>query len=242
MAMNLAKKLQIKPDSRILLLNAPKSFQLTDLPSGCILVDSTNDKVPCVFLFAQDSADLEAYGKRALTAVIPDGLLWIAYPKKSAGLKTDLTRDEGWVTITKAGFRPIRQIAVDDTWSALRFRPSVPESDMVEAQYNGSKAHLKPIYDQLAAIIQEFGSDIIVGPRKTYVSFARKKQFCIIQPSTKTRVDVGLKLPGKETTARLVEAGNFGSGSLTHKVSVTAVADIDEELIALLREAYDSVA
>ncbi len=113
---------------------------------------------------------------------------------------------------------------------------------MIAAQYNGSKAHLKPIYDQLATIIQEFGTDVVVAPRKTYAAFARKKQFCVIQPSTKTRVDVGLKLPGVETTARLVEPGNFGSDSVTHKVMVTAVTDIDDELITWLREAYDGVA
>ena len=242
MAMTLAKKLQIKPDSRILLLNAPFSFNLTDLPDGCSVVSYSADIVDCVILFAQDSGELDAYGEAALTAVIPECLFWIAYPKKSAGLKTDLTRDQGWSVITQAGFRPIRQIAVDETWSALRFRPTVPESDRVDAQYSGSKAHLKPIYDQLAAVIQALGADVTVGPRKTYVAFARKKQFCVIQPTTQTRLDVGLKLPRKETTVRLVAAGNFGSESLTHKVSITAVTDIDDELITWLREAYDGVA
>lgn len=242
MSMSLSKKLQIKPDSQILLLNAPFSFELSDLPTGCSIVTNSVDKVACVLLFAQDSGELEKYGAGAIAAVIPDGLLWIAYPKKSSGLLTDLTRDEGWAVIIKAGFRPIRQIAVDDTWSALRFRPSVPEPDMVEAQYSGGKAHLRPIYDKIATIVQEFGSDVTLGVRKTYVTFGRKKQFCVIKPSTKIRLDVGLKLPGKEITTRLVEAGNFGSGSVTHKVALTAVTDIDEELIAWLREAYDGVA
>ncbi|MBE2222343.1 MAG: hypothetical protein IAF02_12420 [Anaerolineae bacterium] len=240
--MTLAKKLQIKPDSQILLLNAPFDFKLTELPAGCSVVTYSDDKVACVLLFAQDKGDLEAYGEAVITAVIPDGLLWIAYPKKGSGLKTDITRDEGWQTMTKAGFRPIRQIAVDETWSALRFRPAMPESDMVEVQYSGGKEHLRPIYDQLVAIVQEFGSDVVLGPRKTYVAIARKKQFCVIQPSTQTRVDVGLKLPGRTATSRLVEAGNFGSGSVTHKVAVASVVDIDEELRAWLREAYDGMA
>lgn len=242
MAMSLVKKLQIKPNSQILLLNAPFDFELTDLPAGCSVVTFSQDKADCIFLFAQDSGDLAAYGESAVTAVTADGLLWIAYPKKSSGLKTDLTRDEGWQAITKAGFRPVRQVAVDDTWSALRFRPAVPEPDMIEAQYSGGKTHLRPIYDQLVTLIQSFGEDVTIGPRKTYVAFGRKKQFCVIKPSTKTRLDVGLKLPGETTTDRLVDAGNFGSDSITHKVSLTSADEIDDELQQWLREAYDGVA
>ncbi len=67
MAMILAKKLQINPDSQILLLNAPFDFKLTDLPDGCSTVTYSADKVACVFLFAQDSGELAAYGEAALT-------------------------------------------------------------------------------------------------------------------------------------------------------------------------------
>lgn len=242
MAMTLAEKLQIRTNSRILLLNAPAGFQLTDLPSSCTLTREAAGKFECVFLFAQNSADLAAQAPAAFNAIVPDGLFWIAYPKKSANLETDLSRDEGWVPVTQAGYRPIRQIAIDEIWSALRFRPSVPEADMVEALYSGGKAHLRPIYDKLITIIQGFGSDITVGPRKTYVALARKKQFCIIKPGSRTCVDVGLKLPGKPFTNRLLAADKMGSESVTHKIALHSETDIDADLIAWLKEAYENVA
>ena len=156
-------------------------------------------------------------------------------------MATDLTRDEGWQLTTQAGYRPIRQIAIDATWSALRFRPSVPEPDLIDAQYSGGKAHLRPIYDRLLALAQQLGPDVTVGPRKTYVALARGKQFCVLQPTTQTRLDVGLKLPDTAVTPRLVEAGNVGGGSITHKVAVTSLDDIDDELITWLKTAYEGV-
>ncbi|MFO7680162.1 MAG: DUF5655 domain-containing protein [Chloroflexota bacterium] len=242
MAKTLAEKLQIRTNSRILLLNAPAGFQLTDLPPGCTLTTEAAGKFECVFLFAQNSAELVAQAPVSLDVIIPDGLFWIAYPKKSADVETDLTRDEGWIALAEAGYRPIRQIAIDEIWSALRFRPSVPEADMVEALFSGGKAHLRPIYDKLITIIQGFGSDITVGPRKSYVALARKKQFCIIKPGSQTRVDVGLKLPGKPFTHRLQAADKMGSDSVTHKIALHSLADIDAELIAWLKEAYENVA
>ncbi len=64
------------------------------------------------------------------------------------------------------------------------------EDDLVEAQYGGPKAALRPIYDALIAKVGSFGKDVDVSPKKTYVSLRRKKQFAILQPSTATRLDV----------------------------------------------------
>ena len=76
-----------------------------------------------VQLFVRDSAELATYAPAALAAIKRDGVFWIAYPKKSARVTTDLTRDRGWAPVTAAGLRPVTQIAVDETWSALRWRP-----------------------------------------------------------------------------------------------------------------------
>lgn len=54
----------------------------------------------------------------------PDSLLWIAYPKGSSQIKTDVNRDTLWKTIEPTGWRPVRQIVLDEVWSAMRFRPS----------------------------------------------------------------------------------------------------------------------
>ena len=72
------------------------------------------------------------------------------------------------------------------------------------------------------------------------MSFARPKQFAIAQPSTRTRVDVGLRLPGGAPSERLLEAGSFGSGSITHGVALAAPGDVDGELEGWLCAAYDA--
>lgn len=51
-----------------------------------------------------------------------DGLIWICYPKTSAGYETDINRDKGWGVVQEDGYRPVSQVAVNDVWSALRFR------------------------------------------------------------------------------------------------------------------------
>ena len=58
-----------------------------------------------------------------MQAVKAGGLLWFTYPKKTAKIKADITRDTGWESVRAAGWRPVTQIAIDETWSALRLRP-----------------------------------------------------------------------------------------------------------------------
>jgi len=111
--------------------------------------------------------------------------------------------------------------------------------ELVDRQYSGKEA-LRPIYERLAALIAALGDDVEAGPRGTYVSYGRPKQFALVQPSTRTRVDVGLRLPGVAPTERLREAGSFGSGNITHRVALGAVEDVDAELEAWLREAYEA--
>ena len=109
---------------------------------------------------------------------------------------------------------------------------------MVAAQYSGPKAHLRPIYDKLVAAVSKFGGDVAVAPKKTYVSLRRSKQFGLIQPSTRTRVDVGINLPGQDPTGRLEASGSFNA-MVSHRVRLGDVADIDGDLIGWLKQAYE---
>lgn len=112
------------------------------------------------------------------------------------------------------------------------------EADLVANQYDGAKADLKPIYEAVLAAVKGFGQDVEIAPKKSYVSLRRKKQFAIVQPSTKTRVDLGLNLKGVDSTERL-QGGVVFSGMCSHKVAVTSPAEIDAEVIAWLSQAYD---
>ncbi|HVS64740.1 MAG TPA: DUF4287 domain-containing protein [Thermoanaerobaculia bacterium] len=91
------------------------------------------------------------------------------------------------------------------------------QDDLVDAQYSGPKAALRPIYDRLAAEVSRLGSDVELSPKKTYVSLRRNKQFGLIQPSTKTRVDVGINWKGKEPEGRLEASGSFNA-MVSHRV------------------------
>ena len=110
--------------------------------------------------------------------------------------------------------------------------------DLLGAQYAGTKALLKPMYDDLAKKIAKFGSDVEFSPKKSYVSLRRKKQFALIQPSTATRLDVGINLKGTAAAGRLEASGSFNA-MVSHRVRVENAKDIDAELVGWLKSAYD---
>jgi len=87
------------------------------------IAEKGGGKYDVVHVFAKDSKVLNRDAPKALKAVKPGGIVWMSYPKKSAKVETDITRDQGWDSLNEAGWRPVTQISIDDTWSALRFRP-----------------------------------------------------------------------------------------------------------------------
>ena len=109
-------------------------------------------------------------------------------------------------------------------------------ADLVSNQYQG-KESLFPIYEELIKVVKTFGQDVKITPKKTEVSLDRKKKFAVIRPSTKTRIDLGLKLKGKAVTERLENSGPFGT-MCTHRVRLTEKSQIDNELKSWLNEAY----
>lgn len=121
----LSRKLQIKPGNRVLLLNAPEGYaaSLDPLPEGATVATAARGRFDVVHLFARDSRDLARDAPKALKAVADGGVLWISYPKRSSGVETDLTRDIGWKVVEEAGWGGVAQVAIDEVWSALRFRP-----------------------------------------------------------------------------------------------------------------------
>ncbi|MAK37036.1 MAG: phosphoribosylformylglycinamidine synthase [Flavobacteriaceae bacterium] len=109
--------------------------------------------------------------------------------------------------------------------------------DLVNNQFKGKEA-LLPIYKKLLSTAQNFGKDVTVTPKKTSVSMIRGKQFALVKPATKSRIDLGLKLKDKPTTDRLENSGPFGT-MCTHRVRLEDVSQVDTELKNWLKEAYE---
>ncbi|MCO6452522.1 MAG: hypothetical protein J5I90_17210 [Caldilineales bacterium] len=126
MATSLTKKLRIQSDQRLLVLNPPTGFLSTlgDLPADVIITDQPAPGHEAVIVFVKDSTEFGQLIPQAIQSVVHDGILWVCYPKKTGAIPSDLSRDVVWEMMNDTGLRPVMQIAVDETWSALRFRPA----------------------------------------------------------------------------------------------------------------------
>jgi SAM-dependent methyltransferase len=117
----LARKLQVKPGTRVLVLDAPDAYleRLGDPAETEPRDDAAYDVVQ---VFVKDRLDVERRAAAALRALRPGGVLWFSYPKRSSKVATDLTRDHGWDVVARAGLRPVAQVSVDEVWSDVRPR------------------------------------------------------------------------------------------------------------------------
>ena len=111
-----------------------------------------------------------------------------------------------------------------------------PEKLIIKQYEN--KEQLKPIYDKIISAIRQFGNDIEVAPKNAYVSLRRKKQFALIQPSTKTRLDIGLNIKGLEPEGKLEASGSFNV-MCSHRIRTESTEDIDSMVIDWIKLAYD---
>ena len=98
---------------------------------------------------------------------------------------------------------------------------------------------MRPLYDELVKQVKAFGNDVEISPKKTYVSLRRKKQFALIQPSTKTRIDVGLNLKNIAPEGNLQAAGSWNS-MCTHRIQLAKQEDITNDVISWLKQAYET--
>jgi hypothetical protein len=122
---------------------------------------------------------------------------------------------------------------------ALEVASPRSSDDPVAHLFEGDKAGLRPLYHQLVELALSLGPDIEIAPKKANVSVRRRKQFALIQPSTKTRIDLGLILPGVEPAGRLEASGSFNA-MFTHRVKLTSPSDVDAEVEAWMEQAYDA--
>jgi len=119
-----AAKLGLKPGQAVLLIAPPPRGEalLGPLPDDATLTTDGGGPFDAVIVFVPTSATLTTHSANAVAALKPGGLLWLAYPKKTGAIQSDMVRERAWETFTAQDYRPVSQIAIDDTRSALRFR------------------------------------------------------------------------------------------------------------------------
>ena len=110
----------------------------------------------------------------------------------------------------------------------------------VEKMFSGGKAHLRPLYDKLLKLGLKTGKEAKACPCQTIVPIYRKHVFAQIKPTTQTRIDMGFALGDTKPAGRLIDTGGFAKKDrITHRIPITSMEDIDDEVKHWLKVAYD---
>jgi len=167
---------------------------------------------------------------------------WIKFIKKS-GPKTEKERREWLKTEQGLGTNYAG-------WLAERAEGKGEDGDpeaylraaegYVERMFAGPKESLRPIYEALLKLGLSIGKDVKACPCQTIVPFYRKHVFAQIKPTTQTRIDLGFALKDMKATGRLIDTGGFAKKDrITHRIAITSLADIDDEVKRWLQHAYE---
>ncbi len=115
-----------------------------------------------------------------------------------------------------------------------------PTDDKIAALFKGKKEAWRKTYDSLMAKVSKFGEDVNVAATESYVSLLKdKKKFAIVQPSSE-RLDLGIKLKGVNAEGKLEPSGSWNS-MVTHRVKISDPKELDKEVLAWLKQAYDAL-
>lgn len=119
---SLTKKLKLKPGVRAAVLNAPENY-MNELKHDSQIAEKLSGKFDWIQVFAKNKKELASFAPKAAAALKPDSLLWLAFPKGSSKIQTDLARDKGWGAIHDIDLKFITLVSVNEMWSAFAFRP-----------------------------------------------------------------------------------------------------------------------
>ena len=145
MAKSVFDKLNLKDQREILIVNAPESFEPELKALNGVAVRRKDSEVKSIafsLAFVIKQADVDSLAKKVAAKAGGDAVVWFAYPKGSSKrYKSEINRDSGWKVMGKAGFEPVRMVAIDEDWSAIRFRRAEFIKTMKrDAKYAMSKA------------------------------------------------------------------------------------------------------
>ncbi len=169
-------------------------------------------------LFKNTGKDLEAWKKIALASGFEKHGELVSFLKTTHGL------GHGYANFIVHKAKSSDAGSADD------------RSELIDNQYKG-KENLRPYYETLVTEILKFGGDVEVAPKNASVSLRRKKQFCLLEPKTKTRLEVGLNMKGVEPQGILE---SYGSNTMcSHKIRIESATDITPEVFAWIKKAYE---
>ena len=110
----------------------------------------------------------------------------------------------------------------------------------VEEMFSGKKEHLRPLYDALLELGLSVGKDVKACPCQTIVPLYRNHVFAQIKPTTQTRIDLGFALGDMKTPKRLIDTGGYQKKDrITHRIEITSLKDINDDVKHWLKVAYD---
>ncbi|MCJ8166158.1 YdeI/OmpD-associated family protein [Pontibacter sp. E15-1] len=192
----LLKKLQLKPSHTLLLVNVPEEVAavLTGMGGNVTQADQTptSGAFDAALLFVMSGAELEQDALKVIGLLKPEGMLWVAYPKKSSGIETDLTRDKGWSAMAALGYEPVRQVAINQVWSALRFihRAARKTTSTFGVDMPGIDLKTKTVTvpDDMQLALEEAG----LSETFSQLAFTHRKEYVVAvlearRPETRTR-------------------------------------------------------
>ena len=122
----LSSKLKLKSGQRAAVIDAPPGYveeELSPLPAGVELHVRLEGRYDWIQLFARTRAQLESIAPTAVSALNGQSLMWVSFPKRTSGMQTDLSRDQGWDFLHRAGLQWVTLVSLNDAWSAFAMRP-----------------------------------------------------------------------------------------------------------------------
>jgi hypothetical protein len=184
----LAKKLYVKPDSRWLLYNAPANYLelLEPLPDSATVSYAIEGDFNGVQLFVKNSTELADHIAAVATILKPDTIFWVIYPKKSSKIPSDLEMMSSWDELGKYGLNSVAAAAVDETWTALRFRPidktKISDTRNEEIQKNDYAQYVDVVNKQItlpADIADLFAQNPSAVNAYQSLSYSNRKEYVL---------------------------------------------------------------
>ena len=163
----LFKKLGIKPGQKILLKNTPIEIesQLIPFPENVSISKNLKGTFDLIIIFAYKKAEVMQSASLVIKILAKEGILWLAYPKKTSGIDTELNRDKAWDSFTEFGYRPVNLISLNENWSSMRFKRNEDVSTKHSKEQN-SHEYIKHI---------DLKNKIVSAPEDLVIEFKKNK-------------------------------------------------------------------